>query len=195
MFILTECKNCGKRRKTDGTPAGGFVCRECQVQQLRVVTGIKRFGSVVSNQQFVGVLEKVRENTLSPEQLKLFVQVAPQFVEFQRQTIDCLKKVAEGAKASQQSAFQTIGGLNAVSQALAELARSAQTDETRLEIAKLTVETVRLQTDVARIVETMNKDNNNFWRWLGGAAIGAAFGALGVTAAVLLSGGKSNSRS
>src|SRR5206468_4115562 len=138
----------------------------------------KRFGSVVSNQQFQGVMRKVREGELSLEQLTLFVQVAPHFVAFVGEMIRGLREVAERAQASQQSAFQTIGGLNRASNVLEFLARSAQTDEARVKVAELAVETVRLDNEVALIVERMNKDNNSFWSWLGGAAIGVALGAL-----------------
>ncbi len=179
MAVTVPCQSCGKNRRVPDSQSGEFICRDCQVQRLRTATGIKRFGSVVTDDQFNVVLSKVRQGNLNLEQVKLFTQVAPHFIQFQKDTIEGLKSIAIRAQASQQSAFealQTIGDLTKTSQALTVLAQNAQSDEARVEIARCTLEIARLQTQVAVVAQSMNKENNAFWKWLGGAALGLALG-------------------
>lgn len=54
--VLRECQSCGKRKRVSDDEADRFVsCRDCQLRELRATTGIKRFGSVVTDDQFARV--------------------------------------------------------------------------------------------------------------------------------------------
>lgn len=162
-----------------------------ELRELKTATGITDFGAV-TYEQFAQVVKKAAENGLSLERLKLLVQVMPQFVQLQSEMIGALKKIAEGAQSGQHAALQAVGNsLDATRQTLHVLAQNAQTDEVRLEIAKIAVEVGKQGLELARIIVVINGDNNSFWRHVAGIAGTAAVVVIGVSLLVF-SGGRVN---
>lgn len=154
---------------------------ESRLTELREATGITDFEDV-SPEQFATVLKKAAEGSLTLEQLALLVQVMPQFVELQRQTIDGLKTVVEAAGGAQKRALKAVGrSLDAAGRALEALAQNAQDDTVRLELAKMALELGRMGLEIAKIVEGMNRDNNNLWKYVASVA-----GVVAVAVIVIL---------
>jgi ABC-type microcin C transport system permease subunit YejE len=60
---------------------------------------------------------------------------------------------------------------------------TSESDQTRIEIAKLTIEAGRLGVQMATIVERMNRDNNSFWKWIVGV-----LGVVAITIIVIFAG-------
>jgi hypothetical protein len=161
---------------------------QTQLDELKAATGVTEFDAV-TDEQFAQVIQKAAEGGLSFEQLQLFIQVAPQFLQLQEKTIgelvEGLKKVAAGAQSSQKEALKAVGhSLDFIHQTLHVLAQNAETDGARVELAKLALETGKQGLELARIIKEMNEANNSFW-WNLASGIGNAammIGAVGVGA-------------
>jgi hypothetical protein len=159
------------------------------LDDLKASTGISDF-ETVTDEQFAGVAKKAAEGGLTIDQLKLLVQVMPQFIQLQGKLIEemigGLKQVAKSAKASQKAAIQAVSqSLDSAHQTLHVLAQNAQTDEVRLEIAKLALEAGKQGIELARIIKEMNDSNNNLW-WKVASVIGTVgIVAVGVSVTML----------
>jgi hypothetical protein len=96
---------------------------------------------------------------LTSEQLAMIQQTAG---------ADGLRALANGAQASQESALQAFDqSLTAPWHPfgpLAEAARTAESDECRLEIAQIAREVGQQGLEHGRTIERMNENNNSFWR-------------------------------
>lgn len=126
-----------------------------QLQELTAATGIPDF-SAVTLKQFTEVVYKAAKKSLTLERLRLLVGVMPQFIQLQGEIIGGLKKIAEGAQSGQQAAMQAVGRsfdtLNSLQETLCVLAQGSQTDESRLEIARVAVKAGELGIRLARII-------------------------------------------
>ncbi|HBI42591.1 MAG TPA: hypothetical protein DDY78_06990 [Planctomycetales bacterium] len=164
-----------------------------QLADLQAAAGVIDFANM-NDEQFARVVKKAVQGRITLEQLRLLVQVVPQFLQLQEQMISQLiagvQEVAKGARESQKDALQAVGrSLESVHQALHMLAQNAQTDHGRVEIAKLALEAGKQGIELARIIEQMNQANNSLWWKLGtvlAAAIVTIAGAAAGTLAVFI---------
>ncbi|MCC2672716.1 MAG: hypothetical protein K0Q72_5188 [Armatimonadetes bacterium] len=141
-----------------------------RLERLRAATGIEDFENV-SAEQFQVLLQQVARRKLNTDQLELLVEVMPQFVELQRETIGGLQEIVGTAGHSQSEALQTAAAsLSLAGRTLEILAQRMESDTARVELARLTLELARTS---AQVTALMNRDNNRVWHVLAGAA-GAA---------------------
>lgn len=151
-----------------------YVNKQNQIELLKNKTGVSTFNSI-SKEKFDEIQRMmISENKFTQQELSLLVELMPNFVELQKDFIDAVKKIAEQAGSSQKSAFDVIDKQMAI---LETLAKSAQTDETRSDIAKTLL---KISENTNEILKEMNANNNEFWKYITGAAvaIGAVVGGL-----------------
>jgi hypothetical protein len=164
--------------------------KQTRLDELKAATGVTEFDAV-ADEQFAQVIKKAAEGGLSLEQLQLLIQVMPQFLQLQEKMIgklvEGLKKLAEGAQSSQKEALQAVGhSLDDLHQTLHVLAQNAETDEARVELAKLALEMGKQDLELARIIKEMNEANNSFW-WRLASTIGTTVTAISAVAIFLVS--------
>ena len=142
-----------------------------EIELLKTKTSIKDFNNVAKD-EFEGLQKMLANKTLSPNELSTLVELIPNFVELQKDFINGLKAFAEKAGNSQQTAFDVI---NSQMRVLETLATRMQSDDARLKIAEVLM---KLSEETNRIIERMNSNNNDFWKYITGAAT-ALFAIVG----------------
>jgi polyhydroxyalkanoate synthesis regulator phasin len=112
----------------------------------------------------------VADGELTDEQIAAIVESIPKFIELQEEVVEGLREVASEAGESQRAAIEAVrSSLDGLEDTLQILAESAESDEARLEIAKLIRELSEKSVEVADKVERMNKENNRTWAQIAGA--------------------------
>ena len=143
-----------------------------QIELLKAKTSINDFNNVTKS-QFEDLQKRLANKVLTPEELSLLVGIIPNFVELQKDFIGGLKVSAEKAGDSQKTAFDVI---NSQMRVLETLATNMQSDDARLKIAEVLM---KLSEETNRIIERMNSNNNDFWKYITGVAT-TLFAVVGV---------------
>ena len=143
-----------------------------EIELLKTKTSIKDFNNVTKD-EFEGLQKMLANKTLSPDELSTLVELIPNFVELQKDFINGLKAFAEKAGNSQQAAFNVI---NSQMRVLETLSTCMQSDDARLKIAEVLM---KLSEETNRIIERMNSNNNDFWKYITGVAT-TLFAVVGV---------------
>ena len=146
---------------------------DTRLNKLKTKTGIDDFNSV-SNKQFETVQRLAGEGEISKEDMKLLLEVMPNFVQLQETYIDGLKTIINSAKETQKDALRgitiTIENLTALLQSIVE---KSETEELRSKIVDISLKLAEHGLEIAKIVQETNKENNNLWKSIAGVAAGA----------------------
>ena len=141
------------------------------IEDLKTITGVSDFENA-SPEDMAKIDKMAAQGKLNLEQMKLVIEAMPHFVELQKTTVQALQDTVAAARDVQKEAVQSVGNsLNAASRILEQLAGTVETDDARMRLAEIAIEVGRLGLEIARILEQMNKDNNNLWKWISGAAV------------------------
>ena len=148
------------------------------IEDLKTITGVSDFENA-SPEEMAKIDKMAAQGKLNLEQMKLVIEAMPHFVELQKTTVQALQDTVAAARDVQKEAVQSVGNsLNTTSRILEQLAGSVQTDDARMRLAEIAIEIGRLGLEMARILEQMNKDNNNLWKWISGAAVTLAVAVI-----------------
>lgn len=110
------------------------------------------------------------------------------------EALKAIGAAAEGAKASQGEAFQTVkSSIDGIVDVLSRLADKADTDEARIKIAECVVEAAKLYVQIPNIIKDMNANNNNTWKTIARIAV-VTVSVIGAIAKAVL-GGRGGRRS
>jgi len=143
---------------------------ETRLNKLKTRTGIDDFSSV-SNEQFETVQRLAGEGEISKEDMKLLVELMPNFVQLQETYINGLKIIINSAKETQKDALRgitvTIENLTAL---LHNILEKAETEELRSKVADISLKLADHGIQIAKILQETNKENNSLWKTLGGVA-------------------------
>lgn len=140
----------------------------------------------VDLEEFARIHEKAAEGELNLEHVKLLAKHIPDFVQLQKDTVEGLRDIVQEATESQELALEEVGqSLDGLNETLTMLAESAESDDARIEIAKITRELGEISLKIGKIIREMNEDNNRFY----GKVI-AVGGGLALAVLVVLTGGK-----
>jgi hypothetical protein len=121
------------------------------------------------------------QGELDIEQMQLLVAAIPHFVELQKAAIQALQDTVAAVRDVQKESIGSVSrSLDSASRILEQLASGVQTDEARMQMAGHAIEIGRLGLEVAKIIESMNKDNNSTWKYItaGIAFVVAVIGGL-----------------
>lgn len=127
----------------------------------------------------VKVLQALGRGELDARHAEAVLHTQPRFLVLAERAITTLVEVAQQAGESQREAMRDlVRPMEQILEGLLHLARQAETDETRQEIAQCLVQAGEQYQKIALTLERMNKENNSFWREVGLLlmAIVAAFG-------------------
>ncbi|WP_265470129.1 hypothetical protein [Haemophilus parainfluenzae] len=144
-----------------------------EIELLKTKTSIKDFNNVKKN-EFEGLQKMLANKALSTNEVSTLVELIPNFVELQKDLINGLKVIAENSGNSQKTALDVINNQMKI---LEKLATCMQSDDARLKIAK---DLMKLSEETNRIIERMNSNNNDFWKWItsGATTIAAIIGVV-----------------
>ena len=134
-----------------------------EIELLKTKTSIKDFNNVTKN-EFEGLQKMLANKALSTNEVSTLVELIPNFVELQKDLINGLKVITENSGNSQKTALDVINNQMKI---LEKLATCMQSDDARLKIAK---DLMKLSEETNRIIERMNSNNNDFWKWITGGA-------------------------
>jgi len=124
----------------------------------------------VSSLDIARINKMAAQGKLNTEQMELLVAAIPHFVELQKVTIQALQDTVAAVRDVQKEAIQSVSrSLDSASRILEQLASGVQADEARMQVAGHAIEIGRLGLEVAKLIESMNKDNNNIWKYITGA--------------------------
>ena len=123
----------------------------------------------VTAQAIYRIEKLAAEREIPLEELAVLIKAVPDFVDLQKETIHGLLEVLSQVAANQEICAEAIRtSLERQYDILEVLARSAETDETRLKIAQ----SMREVGEEALRIERMNRDNNGLgWRIVGGIVV------------------------
>ena len=143
----------------------------CEIESLKKITGIKDFTNA-SSKDVAKIDKMAAQGKLNLEQMKVLVKAIPHFVELQKDTIKALQDTIAAARDVQKETIKNVGqSLNGASCILEQLAKNVETDEARIRFAEISIEIGRIGLEIAKILENMNKNNNNLWKWITSAAV------------------------
>jgi len=152
---------------------------DIKLNNLKEKIGIDDF-KTVSNQEFQKIQMLAGEGKISKEEMRLLVEVMPNFVQLQQTYVDGLKTVINAAKDTQKDALRGISvTLENITDLLKTIVQNAETEELRSKIADIALKLADYGIDIAKILQDTNKENNSTWKQI----------ALGVSAVVLTIGG------
>jgi len=153
-----------------------------ELAKVKEITGIQDLEHA-SSQDVAKIDKLAAQGKLTTEQMQLLVAAIPHFVELQKETIKALQHVVAAVREVQKEAIQSVSrSLDSASRILEQLASGVQTDEARMQIAGHAIEIGRLGLEVAKVIESMNKDNNSLWKYITGAVIAIALAILAIFA-------------
>ncbi|MNY93312.1 hypothetical protein D3C78_97220 [compost metagenome] len=134
------------------------------IQEVSEKLSIKDFNNL-SKEQYAEIIELIHNNKYSLEQLAELVKVIPNFIVLQKDYLDSLKSIVDGAKTSQVSSLEGIKkSLDSTMQIISKLADKATSDESLRLIAETTLKIADLHVKIAEIIKETNKDNNEAWQ-------------------------------
>lgn len=155
--------------------------REVEVEDTTAIEKIKaKLGlndlSKLTDEDFATFQKYVVENEISKRQMEQFIAVIPHIVQLQQAYAENLKSTIDSMKDSQSEALKCIShSLDSIMSILRDILNKSETEELRSKIADITLELAKYGLEYAKIVQEMNKENNNAWRYVFGslAFIGA----------------------
>lgn len=151
-----------------------------EIEELKNILGVNDL-STLSKKDTLKVMKLVSEHKLSEAHLRTLIEVCPQFVGLSVESLKTMQSAAAGAKESQAAAFASFSkAVEGILDALSALAKNAETDETRIEIAKILHESANIFVELAKISKEMNSDNNSVWKYIAGATATIGLAAVGV---------------
>lgn len=163
-----------------------------QLAKLAREAGIDRSGNL-SSEQCAILLQLAAAGRLTLEQINQLMDAYPDLVHTCPYPDQGLRQIASGVQASQQRALQAAEQVLVApwdpNCAFAEAARNAESDDARLEIAEMAWGMGQQFLEGTSMIERMNRDNNNLWRWMVGAAAVAGVAAVAVVGLFLLADG------
>lgn len=140
-----------------------------ELDELKKVTNIHDFNKL-SAEDITRIDKMAAEGKLSPKQMELLIGAIPNFIELQKTTIQALQEaigsVREIQKDALNSMYSIVKSLDSIVRIFEQLAGNMQTDEAKMQIANHSIEIGRLGLEMAKIIDSMNKDNNNLWKYI-----------------------------
>lgn len=131
-----------------------------KIEELKQVTGINDISALNPN-NIETIIETTGSGEINQTHIEVLVKVIP---EFTQQFI----VVIQGAVNAQKNSIEGVAdSLKLYWETLKLLADKAQSDESIVKIAEIILEISKLQVENNRILERMQKENNNFWFALG----------------------------
>lgn len=138
--------------------------RDLKLNSLKTKIGIDDFNKV-TKEQFEKIQILAGEGIISKEEMKLLVEVMPNFVQLQQTYADTLKTTINAAKETQKDALRGISvTLDNITDLLKTIAQNAETEELRSKIADIALKLADYGIDVAKILQDTNKENNTMWK-------------------------------
>jgi len=139
-----------------------------KLAKVKEITGIHD-PEHASPQDVANINILAAQGKLNIEQMVSLVSIIPHFIELQKATIQGLQEISAAVRDVQKEAIQSVSrSLDSASRILEQLASGVQTDEVRMQIAEHAIEIGRLGLEVAKLIESMNKDNNSIWKYIVG---------------------------
>jgi hypothetical protein len=137
----------------------------------------------ITVEEFYGLQKRAAEGSIGLAQMKEIAAGMPQFAELQKQTLNGLKEIVDGAAKTQTVGLETVGkAVENASRTLDTLGQSAESDETREKLAELQVEIGRIGLDTTKAIVL---DNNQVYKMM----VGVALSGLAAAALWVFSGG------
>lgn len=148
------------------------------LDRLKRVINIRDLGQTTMK-QFAQIQKMAAEGDLSLQEVGLLIAAIPHALELQKETLEGLRHIAAQATANQKGALdRAVGPVLASLEALKSIAATAETDQARIELARMVVEVGTQGVEVSRIVAEINRNNNGFWTSAAGAAAAVAVALL-----------------
>lgn len=153
--------------------------KDSELERIRSKVDIQDFGNV-SYDEFERIQNFAAKGEISKEQLKLLVEVIPNFIQLQQKFVDGLQSVINSAKESQRDALRGISvTLENITDLLKEIVYKSESEALREKIADISLKLADYGLEIAKIIQETNKENNNTWKYV----------AASVSGVVLLVGG------
>ena len=162
-----------------------------ELDKLKDIIDIHDFEHVSIN-DIVKIDKMAAQGKLSLKQIELLAEAIPDFINYQKATIQALQETIAAVRDTQKQAIYAVSkSLDSVSRILEQLASGVQTDEARMQMAKYAIEVGNLGLEVAKLLENMNKDNNATWKYIAGVlGVGITIGVIYIFASRGGSGGE-----
>ena len=146
-----------------------------ELEKIKSKINIQDFGNVSYN-EFKKIQDFSAKGELSREQLKLLVDVIPNFIQLQQKFVDGLQSVISSAKESQRDALRGISvTLENITGLLKEIVYKSESEDLREKIADISLKLADYGLEIAKIIQETNKENNNTWKYVAASVSGVVF--------------------
>ena len=146
-----------------------------ELEKIKSKINIQDFGNVSYN-EFKKIQDFSAKGELSREQLKLLVDVIPNFIQLQQKFVDGLQSVISSAKESQRDALRGISvTLENITDLLKEIVYKSESEDLREKIADISLKLADYGLEIAKIIQETNKENNNTWKYVAASVSGVVF--------------------
>lgn len=140
------------------------------------------------------IFELLAQKKLNEKHIAALIQVAPQFVTLAQSSLNTQVEAIKSAGASQRDAIAAVhSGIKAIETmacALKSIAEGAESKNTKDQISLHILEISRLITELAKIIQKMNSENNFTWVKMTGVAAGVL--TIACIGASIFLGGKNS---
>ena len=147
------------------------------LEKIKSILGINDI-SKMTDEDFVNLQSYIAKNEISKKEMERLVAAIPHIVQLQQRYAESLKSTIDSMKDSQTEAMRCIShSIDSIMGILKDIVSKSETEELRSKIADITLELAKYGLEYAKIVQEMNKENNNAWKYLVGslAFLGACF--------------------
>ncbi|WP_162937308.1 hypothetical protein [Indioceanicola profundi] len=139
------------------TRTGKLLCR---IEKIKEASGIVELSSL-EREDVLKILSQAGERKITETQLKTIVEIFPDFSKMAIESLKSLSEVVSGAKGTQAAALSNISeSVKGMSEALAHLAKNAESDAARTDISRALVNAGSVYIQFAQISKEMSADNN-----------------------------------
>jgi hypothetical protein len=127
------------------------------LNEIKNITGFQDF-SKLSQKQYLKIIKLISEHKLKEKHLEVLISNYSNFITGMLEAFKTIQDVVKGVESSHKEALKTFSDLiNQAMHALEKLAEKAESDETRIKIAK---KIIYLSEKSGEILKKMNEDNN-----------------------------------
>lgn len=133
-------------------------------QQLKDKLHLSDFKNITA-EDYQRIQEMLQRNQLSMAELNALVGMIPHIVELLKTCASTMSIAIQASSNSQKQVLEGISGsLEGITAILSCIAEKVETDEQRIKIAEIALKLADYQLQVARILQDVNRENNNAYK-------------------------------
>lgn len=134
------------------------------IAEVKKITGISDFQNI-TGKEVETISSLFHDKKITGNQFNSVIKNFPTaFYDGQKELVKTLRDIVENAGSMQKDGIKAVANsLDNQDKILLSLAESIETEQGRIELARITIELARLKIEVSKLINDAVKNNNSFW--------------------------------